>query len=334
MSHHFSRACEPANVCRFDLRRVFALASITLASIALAAGATGRIAASKSTAGPAKIIFAASNPYEYSYPENAWVKAGYPSCAMGYSVGGVQVPQSPIDFTTVTRVTSLPSASVELSSQAESNYAPALMTGSPSATAPYFSFILQGATSAPQITFNTQAVIGTQSYQVQSYHFHSPPEHILANGGSNPPTMEMHILTTCTSGSCPYAEEIQYPTVVFAVLFNEPAGNTSTQMTPILNLLGGNTAPGSFTLTNGSNGPLDMFTTGPFWTYLGSLTTPPCAGQSVPFYVATNMVALPPGTAASFQNLQQSNAILNYPTNARAVQPIGSNPIYQYNANP
>jgi len=119
-------------------------------------------------------------------------------------------------------------------------------------------------TPGPSMAFNP--VVGDESeqrvYTVAGFHFHNRAEHRIAGN----PLIEMHIKTTDSSGG----------TAVFAVLWTD--GATASDPTLEAAVLALSTQRGEPKAVDVGR-LLQKFAQEPFYSYVGSLTTPPCTGK-------------------------------------------------------
>lgn len=123
------------------------------------------------------------------------------------------------------------------------------------------------------------------TYTPLGFHFHSPVEHVLPTSGgfdTAPPQLEIHIKAADASGKV----------VVFAVQYR--ADSAVTDDSPTLDALYDSIVRGA----EGYRGvslfdTLVLFRRHPFYSYVGSLTTPPCT-TGVRFYVAKSPQRIPP----------------------------------------
>lgn len=215
----------------------------------------------------------------WSYPEDA--RWG-PDCESG------AYQQSPIDFT---KATNVKPATISLSVPATS-FTPSLFAKA----SHNFSFAIPD---------HVQVQVRGQAYQLTELHIHTLAEHYFDL--ATQPMIEVHIKSHLIADPKKY--------LVFAIPFwvTLPAPATDL-LPPLINLAQGLPA-GTFDL----GALLTSFTTGAFYDYTGSLTTPGCTG-GVEFLVLQqplltsvfNQVWLMPALNAKFGSL----------INARKTQPI------------
>ena len=129
-------------------------------------------------------------------------------------------------------------------------------------------------TPGPSVSFNP--VVGNESvqtaYTVAGFHFHNRAEHRIAGN----PLIEMHIKTTDSFGG----------TAVFAVLWTDGATDSDPTLEAAVNSL--STQRGEPKAVDVGR-LLQKFAQEPFYSYVGSLTTPPCTGN-IRFFVLKNPI--------------------------------------------
>ncbi|KAJ6560004.1 alpha carbonic anhydrase [Mycena capillaripes] len=141
------------------------------------------------------------------------------------------------------------------------------------------------------ITFN-----GKRS-NLKQFHFHTPSEHRI-NEEHYP--LEMHLVHQAGDGSI----------IVLGVLFElTENGTTTSLLTSVLQNLRNVTAPGTTTLTGPLNfGPLAAaVTAGPWYQYVGSLTSPPCT-EGVTFLILAKPLPLDVATYNAMKRVLKFNA--------------------------
>lgn len=129
--------------------------------------------------------------------------------------------------------------------------------------------------TAPTMMFTVRPFLdsnhsGTFKITPNAFHLHAPAEHIFY--GEAPAPMEMHITTTGVNVANPSSAYI----MVFAVRFQMNSGISSSAMKAVADALAGQSA--NFDLGYF----LNLFQTSPLYSYVGGLTTPPCADPTKP----------------------------------------------------
>lgn len=277
------------------------------------AAASSRAPAATSSRAPAAAAASAGSAWTYPELVNTWEHSGYPECATG-------TVQSPVDLSCT--------ACLPAQHAMATVVVPIIKLVPTTQEDPHnFSFPLPAAMGPRFMTVN-----GTK-WHVKEFHFHVPAEDRIAAplGGPGPgaPQMEVHVKTVLETDPHTYA--------VFAVVLQEtpapPGGpDPGAWLEPILHLLEGR-APDVFTLGDPTppitpaSGPLVYFDTQPFWSFPGSLTTPPCTAVS-DWFVSTRAFPIGVGQAARFSVLLEKQ--FHTAHNARGLQPIGARPMIQY----
>ena len=152
--------------------------------------------------------------------------------------------------------------------------------------------------------YKGQLKIGNDSYPLIQYHFHAPSEHVI-NGKTYP--AELHFVHIRPDGKM----------AVLGVLFEEGATNKSLQT--ILNNVSKESsehrAETGVTLNPKSLLPKTL---SKFYTYAGSLTTPPCS-EGVNWYVLANPVTISSSQLAQLEELYKDNVRHPQALNGRVV---------------
>lgn len=153
-------------------------------------------------------------------------------------------------------------------------------------------------------TYNGQLKIGNDSYPLIQYHFHAPSEHVI-NGETYP--AELHFVHIRPDGKM----------AVLGVLLKEGAANKSLQtiLDNVSKISSEHKADTGITLNPKSLLPKSL---SKFYTYAGSLTTPPCS-EGVNWYVLANPVTVSGSQLAQLEELYKENARHPQALNGRAV---------------
>jgi carbonic anhydrase len=156
-------------------------------------------------------------------------------------------------------------------------------------------------------TKGSSVTIDDKKYALLQFHFHSPSEHQI-NGQNSP--MELHLVHRLISenGESPSSN----PLVVLGVMLDQGAANPSIaevwqNITAI-----GTTKKVSTRLINASDLLPKVKS---YFSYDGSLTTPPCS-EGVKWQIFTQPLSVSPSQIATFSRL--------YPKDARPVQPLNA----------
>ena len=152
--------------------------------------------------------------------------------------------------------------------------------------------------SQNSVTFNGK------TYNLRQFHFHEPSEHTM--NGAAPAAMEVHLVHKATDGSGKL--------LVVGVLINQgSATQTNPTYDQIMTALKNHNHPAAAVNPGGmlpgggqNNGSLAST----FYTYTGSLTTPPCT-PGITWVVLTNSIYFSPGEITEYK----------YPKSSRGAQP-------------
>lgn len=152
--------------------------------------------------------------------------------------------------------------------------------------------------------YQGQLKIGSDAYPMIQYHFHAPSEHVI-NGKTYP--AELHFVHVRPDGKM----------AVLGVLFQEGAANKTLQ-TILDNVPTEHEEHKNDTGVAINPKLLLPKSLSKFYTYAGSLTTPPCS-EGVNWYVLANPVTISAGQLAQLEKLYKENAREPQPLNGRAV---------------
>ncbi len=158
-----------------------------------------------------------------------------------------------------------------------------------------------------QMTYDPGSTLGRlgskDSWKLAQFHFHAPSEHTV-DGASFP--MEVHLVHVDAAGK---------PAVVVGVFIK--AGRENAGLTKAFQVLpahsGDKSEPAGETVNAGTLLPADRT----FFTYAGSLTTPPCT-EGITWYVLKAPIEMSPAQIAAFTKLEHLGH-----TN-RPIQSLGS----------
>ena len=219
---------------------------------------------------------------EWNYENTDWKTQGYPDC--GNNV------QSPVDIVPATVVkATLPNVGY--------NFAPFAMK-----------LVDVGHTVQVVNTGTNTITVNGKTYTVAQFHFHHHSEHTV-NGRSYP--LEMHLVSADP-------DPTTNTNVVLAVFFEESATDNAFLAKVFNNIP---TPQQQQVQTQELLSLGDILPTDPhYYSYLGSLTTPPCTA-GVDWVIFQQPMTLSTAQLAQFTS--------RYPNNARPTQPLKTRVIYQ-----
>lgn len=153
----------------------------------------------------------------------------------------------------------------------------------------------------------------TDEYQLLQFHFHAPSEHTVDGKQFD---AEMHLVHSNALGEL----------AVVGVLLSKSADATSGILDDIMNHAP--TSPGSEPMEGAAVNARDLLPSDhSFFTYTGSLTTPPCT-ESVRWFVLTHPVDVTSGMLQQFHSLiGQFPGYNGYSNNNRPVAPLNGRTI-------
>jgi carbonic anhydrase len=139
--------------------------------------------------------------------------------------------------------------------------------------------------------------VGAAEYTVVQFHFHTPSEELI-NGKTH--AMVAHLVHKSADGKL----------AVVAVEIN--GGKENAALKPVFDAMPAKVGE-TRTLSGGFNLTSILPARRDYYTFMGSLTTPPCS-EGVRWYVLKDVIEISAGELAAFKKL--------YPMNARPVQPL------------
>jgi carbonic anhydrase len=144
--------------------------------------------------------------------------------------------------------------------------------------------------------------VGGEKYELLQFHFHTPSEHQITGKAS---AMEVHLVHRNAAGKLAVVGVMmnkgkEQPLIGKVWQAIPPSGKTKTVQNVTINAA--NLLPANRS----------------YYSYAGSLTTPPCS-EGVKWHVLTTAISLSPKQIAIFEKL--------YPVDARPIQPIGDRKI-------
>jgi carbonic anhydrase len=163
-----------------------------------------------------------------------------------------------------------------------------------------------------------------QEYDVKQFHFHSPSEHTINNKSY---AMELHIVHQKKGSSG--LNDLVFVAVLFYV---QPDGGFPNWFLDNINWANAPTTAGASTKISA---PVDLHKLkesfdGEYWTYKGSLTTPPCS-ETVQYFIMKNPLGITKDQLATIQNLFSKNtAFANGNGNNRPVQKLNNREVVWY----
>jgi carbonic anhydrase len=146
--------------------------------------------------------------------------------------------------------------------------------------------------------------INGQTSQLIQFHFHTPSEHTVQGKAA---AMELHLVHQNASGQL----------AVVGILMK--SGATNPVIAAIWNQIP--EQKGQNTSTQWVNAAALLPQSGSFFSYSGSLTTPPCS-EGVSWNLMAEPIEVSPAQIATFEQL--------YPVNARPIQPANSRKIQRH----
>lgn len=150
-----------------------------------------------------------------------------------------------------------------------------------------------------------QANLGGKDYKILQYHFHTPSEETL-DGKAYP--LNVHMVHQSSDGKL----------AVIGVFFKE--GKENLALKDIFANLPAQ--EGKVGLKANFDASTLLASSTSFYSYVGSLTTPPCS-EGVSFYILKNPIEMSQAQLAAFQKV--------FPMNARPVQPLNGRKITELN---
>lgn len=166
------------------------------------------------------------------------------------------------------------------------------------------SIVNNGHTIMVNYSPGSTLTVGDKTYTLQQFHFHHPSENHI-NGKKY--DLEAHLVHTDANGNI----------AVVAILFKE--GNTPS---PLLDTLWNNVSPEKAKVVEVSSVSINVKDLLPssigYYTYAGSLTTPPCT-EGVTWYVFKMPVSISKAQVEAFSKLYKHDNRPIEPTNQREI---------------
>jgi carbonic anhydrase len=143
--------------------------------------------------------------------------------------------------------------------------------------------------------------VGGKTYKLAQFHFHAPSEHTV--DGQHFP-LEIHLV---------HINEANQPAAVVGIMVKEGSANSVIDQ-PM------NQLPSEEGKTTTFKGPFSLSalpsSSGGFWHYAGSLTTPPCT-EGIQWFVMVNPIEMSPKEISEFASLP------HMAETARPIQALG-----------
>jgi carbonic anhydrase len=155
-----------------------------------------------------------------------------------------------------------------------------------------------GHTIQVNVAPGSTAIVNGQRYDLLQFHFHHPSEHLLSGKAQD---LEVHFVHKAASGAL----------AVIGVFITPGAANATLQA--VFDAMPAKEGPE--VATSATIDPDQLLSSGPYYRYMGSLTTPPCSEG------LTWSVFEKPITASKDQILAFAKLFAN---NARPVQPLNN----------
>lgn len=155
-----------------------------------------------------------------------------------------------------------------------------------------------GHTIQVNVAPGSTVTINGQSYDLLQFHFHHPSEHLLSGKAQD---LEVHFVHKAASGA-----------LAVVGVFITPGAENAT-LKAVFDAMPAKETPETATTT--TIDPAQLLSSGPYYRYMGSLTTPPCSEG------LTWSVFEKPITASKEQILAFAKLFAN---NARPVQPLNN----------
>jgi len=168
-----------------------------------------------------------------------------------------------------------------------------------------------------------------QEYFVKQFHFHSPSEHSIDTTPEKDGhyAMELHIVHQKKGSSG--LNDLVFVAVLFYV---QPDGGFPNWFLENINWANAPTTAGTSTKISGAVNMLRLKESleGEYWTYKGSLTTPPCT-EPVQYFVMKTPIGITKDQLGTIQNLFSKNpAFANGNGNNRPVQLLNNREVVWY----